>query len=122
GGRLRFHVRNWEEITEDSWVRQVVTHGYYPQFQFRPPLQAPPPFWITPRQSTQVQEQVDLLLKKGAVRRTEDPLTPGFYSPLFVVPKKKNRWVTVNIQSQKSKQIFCVPQVQDGNVHVGKRV
>src|SRR5207253_88437 len=85
---LQHHVRSWEEITEDTWVRQVVTHGYYPHFQFTPPLQSPPPFWITPRQTEQVQHEVDLLLKKGAVQKTTDPLTPGFYSPLFVVPKK----------------------------------
>ena len=88
GGRLRFHAQSWREVTDDEWVLQVVSHGYYPQFISRPPLLSPPPHWMVPAHPAEVQREVDVLLAKGAVARSSDPSAPGFYSPLFVVPKK----------------------------------
>src|SRR5207253_1494698 len=61
---------------------------YYPQLVSKPPLQSPPPHWMVPARSEGVQREVDVLLAKGVVARTSNPSAPGFYSPLFVVPKK----------------------------------
>jgi hypothetical protein len=36
-------------------------------------------------------EEVHTLLQKGAVELVNPPLTPGFYSRLFLVPKKNGK-------------------------------
>ena len=43
-----------------------------------------------PRQES-LQEEVRTLLQKGAVELVNPPLTPGFYSRLFLVPKKMGK-------------------------------
>ena len=43
-----------------------------------------------PRQRS-LQEEVRTLLLKGAVELVNPPLTPGFYSHLFLVPKKNGK-------------------------------
>jgi hypothetical protein len=38
-----------------------------------------------------LQEEVHTLLQKGAVELVNPPFTPGFYSRLFLVPKKNGK-------------------------------
>jgi hypothetical protein len=42
-----------------------------------------------------LQEEVHTLLQNGAVEFVNPPLTPGFYSRLFLVPQKNGKMRTV---------------------------
>ena len=75
GGRLAHFAQNWAKITDDKWVLSVVRKG--PVF-FQQPL------------SQQMGEEVASLLSKGAVEEII-PECPGYYSRIFLVPKKNGK-------------------------------
>jgi len=87
GARLLNHVPHWKEITNDPWVLKIVTEGYRIPFEVLPPLACVPPP-ILNSANPALHEEVTLLLLKDAIRPAPLPLTPGFYSSIFVVPKK----------------------------------
>ena len=75
-------------LTQDKWVRKIVTEGYQPRFSSSPPLRTTPPMWIQSTQSPQLDAEVRALWMKGAIAVVDDPSTPGFYCSVFTVPKK----------------------------------
>lgn len=86
GARLLLFADHWDSITSDNWVRSVIHKGYTLTFQRPPPL-CRYPLNLTKTHagiSTALQE----LLEKRAVERVTDLNSPGFYSRLFLVPKK----------------------------------
>jgi hypothetical protein len=92
GGCLTNYAKAWEEITDDRWVLNIVHNGYAPTFWgSRPPLTR---CWqahesaTTLEKSRLLQEQVDTMLKKEAIELVRDPKSLGFYSNVFLVPKK----------------------------------
>ena len=89
GGRLGHFSDRWAEITKDSWVLSVVRKGYMLPFDSNPPL-SPSPLFLGQTESPALEEEVHKLLLKGAVERVflEDP---GFYSSIFLVPKKNGK-------------------------------
>lgn len=90
GGRLRLFWQNWEVIGADDWVLSVLQDGYYLPFTDQVPTTASPPALGYSSHHPLFQElrdQVDHLLTKEAIEQVFDP-TPGFYSRLFLAPKK----------------------------------
>ena len=85
-GRLAYYFSNWVRITKDCWVLDTV-QGYRMKL-LATPYQTSKPH--TPQyNATQSQLKVGELLQKGAVAEV-DP-QGGFYSTLFLVPKKDGR-------------------------------
>ena len=109
GGRLAHFQKRWEDITEDSWVLSVIRKRYKIPF-IRKPFLSPTPVFLRQTESPALEEEVKELLLKGAVEKI-NPEDPGFYSRIFLVPKKnwKLRLITdlsklksfLNIQSYK---------------------
>ena len=93
GGRLQFFIGAWSRITQDPWVLQVVC-GYQLDFSSHPPLRRPRHTQpALARDQTQVIEaEIQSLLEKQAIVRLTTPLSPVFYSSVFVVPKKDRGW------------------------------
>ena len=89
GGRLAHFQKRWEDITEDSWVLSVIRKGYKIPF-IRKPFLSPTPVLLRQTESPALEEEVKELLLKGAVEKInlEDP---GFYSRIFLVPKKNGK-------------------------------
>ena len=97
GGRLRHFADRWQQYTSDPFVLSVVRSGYALTFieSGPPPLSVKPvvfPGDCSAAGRTRMREAVAGLLEKGAVEVVDDPLTPGFYSRLFLVPKKDGGW------------------------------
>ena len=92
GGRLSLFLDNWAVLTQDVWILHVVK-GYSPEFLTEPRLQLPPR--STHRMNREEKEAVDnevqSLLAKRAIKQVTAQ-TLGFYSSLFVVPKKDGGW------------------------------
>ena len=88
GGRLKYFKHNREVITTDHWVRNLLS-GYVLPFITRPPLSFPSHRHInlSVTQIQMLQEEISDLLQKQAIRRA-NPRSPGYYSQMFVVPKK----------------------------------
>ena len=89
GGRLGHFAQNWANITGDKWVLSVVRRGYKIQFRETPVLYRDPLFFQQPL-SQQLEEEVANLLLKGAVEEII-PECPGFYSRIFLIPKKNGK-------------------------------
>ena len=81
--------KRWEEITENSWVLSVVKKGYKIPFLRKPSL-SPTPVFLQQTESLVLEEEVKKLLLKGAVEKI-NPEGPGFYSRIFLVPKKNGK-------------------------------
>lgn len=91
GGRLGIFWRNWT-ILEDPYVTNTLRTGY------KLPLTCPPPVTATPlareyseAQSALLAENIKTLTDKNALELVLQPdHAPGFYSPIFLVPKKNS--------------------------------
>ena len=82
-------VQNWAEITDDNWVLSLIRKGYRIPLKERPILSPDPTFFQQPL-SLQLEEEVASLLSKGAVEEII-PECPGYYSRIFLVPKKNGK-------------------------------
>ena len=90
GGRLAYFVEQWEELTDNKWVLSIVRNGFKIAFKSIPPLSVVP-ISLSQSSSPLLQEEIVELLKKWAVERVQNPGTPGFYSRMFLVPKKNGK-------------------------------
>lgn len=90
GARLLHFAEAWNKITQDPWVLKIVREGYVIPFHHKPPLSTVPILFGSDHPF--LPEAIQGLLNKGAVERVHQPQTPGFYSRLFLVPKKNGTW------------------------------
>ena len=82
-------AQNWQKVTNNKWVLSLVKTGYRIPFIERPPLSVDPIFFQQSL-SPQLEEEVASLLQKGAVEEIH-PVSLGFYSRIFLVPKKNGK-------------------------------
>lgn len=96
GGRLQLHATRWSLWSNDEWVTSVVSRGYKILFKsVLPPTTARPVFQKNyadePRRNA-LQEVIHDYIAKGALVRLQGRIGPGFYSRVFLVPKRSGRW------------------------------
>ena len=87
GGRLQKFWRVWQQLGADPWVVSTLREGYAIEFLQHPPLSAKPIFGLNSRHP-KVKEEILKMIHKGALERVFNPNSPGYYSRIFVVPKK----------------------------------
>ena len=104
GGRLAHFALNWQNITNDQWVLSLIKNGYQIPFKDQPPLSREPIFFQQ-SQRRELEEEVTSLLQKGAVEEIQ-PETPGFYSRIFLVPKKNGKLRLIIDLSTLNKYVF----------------
>ena len=95
GGRLSAFRDEWVLIGSPPFILNILKDGYSLPF-LRPPPQSLPlrsqyTVLTKPSQIKVVDEEVEALLHKRAIRRVS-PTTRGLVSRLFVVPKKDGGW------------------------------
>ena len=92
-GKLRHFVDNWKLLTADQWVLNAV-QGFLIPFREEPRQdRAPLPYQYPAEQLVQLREELALLVRKAAIFPLEPTSTvAGFYSTVFLVPKKEGRW------------------------------
>jgi len=92
GARLSLFWRVWERKGAHPWVVSVLREGYSLEFNTKPKLSSTPNVQSAassnPSRDLVLQGLIHDLLSKGAVEQVDNPLSPGFYSRLFFVPKK----------------------------------
>lgn len=95
GARLSHFWPNWTVINADPWIINVLRSGYFLPFDDElPPLTTSPPELSYSHNHPLFQElqaQVQKLLTKQAIEPVLDN-SPGFYSRLFLAPKKTGDW------------------------------
>ncbi|XP_073440456.1 uncharacterized protein [Dendrobates tinctorius] len=96
GGRLKFFVTKWEQITLSPWILNIIKEGIKIEF-----LQIPYEFFVITRLNSSVQQKAledeirVLLAKKVLVDVPEEQEGRGFYSPLFLVSKPDGTFRTI---------------------------
>ena len=91
--RLRASLPMWELINSDKWVLEVIKLGYKPRFNRPPPLTTEPKwFTVSPLKASALQAEIDLMLQKQVIEPVVFQRTPGFYSRIFLVPKKNGKF------------------------------
>ena len=87
-GRLAHFHTNWQKLTKDQWVLDTVRE-YEIEFTSNPHQhQAPYPTQLGQNQQELVLQGITELISKGAVTEVQTPTVGGFFSTLFLVPKK----------------------------------
>ena len=111
GGRLKYFKHNWAVICTDPWISQLLS-GYALPFVTKLPLSSPSHQQInlTASQTQTLQDKISNLLQTQAIRLA-DPHLPGFYSQMFVVPKKDGGWHPI-IKSEESQLLFMHTSLQ----------
>ena len=92
-GRLSKFSGAWSEIGADPWVMRIVQWGYKIPFVTLPPLRSQGQETTYPKGSlkwSSLNQSVQELRNKGAIEPA--PLSPGFYSRLFLVRKATGEW------------------------------
>ena len=94
GGRLEHFLRVWMPWCQDQWVIDILQRGYRIEFREIPRFQG---IRITPipRNSEKRRSllgEVEDLLAKSAVREVTEKFQEGFYSTIFLAPKKNGKW------------------------------
>ena len=94
-GSLRRHLGAWEALPASPFVVGVIRSGFRLSWTTgKPPLCPRPPPSRQPSSEEArrvLQEEVDSLLRKGAVEVLAQ-VSPGFYGHLFCVPKASGGW------------------------------
>ena len=87
-GRTSQFILNWKALTEDPWVIQTIEGGYTIPLVTTPVQQSRPHSPHSSIKETELlQEEIQHLLQKQAVQEAP-PNSRGFFSNMFMVPKK----------------------------------
>ena len=129
GARLLHFSHEWERLTTDVYVRSVIREGYRIELSDPPPLSHVPIPMRLPRGTDHLvalRREVMALLYKGAIEELHPlSLTPGFYSRIFLVPKKDGGFRPVfdlkalNAFVVKEKFKMTTPRVVTNALHEG---
>ncbi len=118
GGCLKDYLEEWEKITSDKFVLDILRKGYAPEFRKD---KSPPQLTTTwkrfdsinshtpPKQATLLRDHVKELLQKGAVEQVKNKSSRGLYSHLFLVPKKNGKLRPV-INLKKLNKSLVIPR------------
>ena len=88
GARLADFAPHWRSLLGNCWATGIVEDGVGIAFQQRPQLTHQSISFRTRNSRQDLQQAVDALLMKGAIERVTNVRSLGFYSRLFLVPKK----------------------------------
>ena len=98
GGCLSRYLPAWRRITDDPWVLGVLKDGYAPQFtRQRPSLTKEWWRYDSIKQSTPpdrrelLKDHIQELLAKQAIEEVRDKGSLGYYSHMFLTPKKNGK-------------------------------
>ena len=93
GARLLLFESQWVQITQDPWVLEIIRHEYALKFQNSTPMfqGIKRTFLSNTKQKEILRKEILTLLEKEAIvevpKRSQNQ---GFYSTLFMVPKKNS--------------------------------
>ena len=100
GGRLSYFAKNYEKLTSNSFLLNVIEHGYQIKFinDQPPPLSShAKPFYLPLSEFEQqvLDTEMQTFLDQRVIEEC-DPATPGFYSPVFLREKRPDNDSDVN--------------------------
>uniref|UniRef100_A0A8D0H863 Lamina-associated polypeptide 2 alpha C-terminal domain-containing protein n=1 Tax=Sphenodon punctatus TaxID=8508 RepID=A0A8D0H863_SPHPU len=117
-GRLLDFSPVWEASVSDAWVRECIAQGYAIELSSPPPNKLlPSPVSNRPQKHQAMLQEIHQLHSIGAIELVPpEQQRQGFYSILFLVPKKSGEWRAVLdlkcLNRRVRKRRFCM-ETQD---------
>jgi len=94
GARLLHFWRNWALINANKWTLAVLSKGYFLPIEGEVPLTKDPPslgYHSRHPLFEELRGQIQIMLDKRAIEEVTEP-SAGYYSRLFLAPKKSGEW------------------------------
>ena len=125
---MRYHLTHWRGISDSNWIVQTA-RDYRLELVRQSPSTPPPrqPQLFVAQQEI-LDQEVHNLLQKRAIEECHDQ--GGFYSSLFIIPKKDGGWRTIinlkrlnrylRIQHFKMESVYSVRDVLQRGDWMGK--
>ena len=89
GGRLSHFLPEWEKITTDKWILSIIKEGYQLEFIQKPPFLGIKQTLVNAKNLEILDLEIKSLLEENAIEQVpKNQIQCGFYSTLFLVPKK----------------------------------
>jgi hypothetical protein len=82
-------------VGAEDWVLNVLQEGYTLHFNSQIRLSPTPIVFQEPRDPFMISTKHNIImeyLEKGAIERVLPPISPGFYSFIFLRQKKSGKW------------------------------
>ncbi|XP_074872884.1 uncharacterized protein LOC142024640 isoform X1 [Carettochelys insculpta] len=87
--QLKLFYSQWQNVTTDKWILEIIATGYMIPFQSLPPPKPPTQSFRDPSHKTRLKQEVDHLIFIGVVERVPEQFQgKGFYSRYFLREKK----------------------------------
>ena len=103
-GQIRFHLPQWQQLTIDRDVLKMV-EGVDIDFTELPIQEkTPPSHQFSKEQTKAIASEVTELLNKGVIKKTAHSKNE-YVSPVFVRPKKDNKWRMILNLKQLNKNV-----------------
>ena len=103
-GQIRFHLPQWQQLTIDRDVLKMV-EGVDIDFTELPIQEkTPPSHQFSKEQTKAIDSEVTELLNKGVIKKTAHSKNE-YVSPVFVRPKKDNKWRMILNLKQLNKNV-----------------
>ena len=90
-GRTRVHLENWRKITSDQWVLEVI-QGYRLELTGSPEQTHIPSSETDRRSANLISDEVQSMLDKGAIHSVQQDAGKGWFSRIFLVPKREGKF------------------------------
>ena len=89
GGRLKFFIDQWKQITDDKWVLSTMANGYKLEFQSLLPFSGIRETVVNANKQAILNLEIESLLQKAVMEPVPfAQRLQGLYSTFFLVPKK----------------------------------
>ena len=93
-GHIKNFVTNWEKLTSDNVILDIVKNGLKLNFTSEVPQKGPFEYPRSKQDTSIISTEVDKLLQKGVI--TECNVVDGdYFSSLFTTPKKDGSYRTI---------------------------
>ena len=89
-GRTAEHLAAWKKITSDQWALQAVS-GYRLEFTSEPQQSHRQVTVQSGHKAAVISDEIGKMVEKEAIQEVKGTMTDGFFSRLFLVPKKEGQ-------------------------------
>ena len=110
GGRLKFFLNKWQQITQDQWVLATIKEGLKLEFLTKPPFSGIRQTNVNALNLDIIQLEVNNLLQKGAI----EPVPPDRFLLNIISFTKKIRGTKTSNKLETTKQVSTETTFQDG--------
>jgi len=89
GGRLTHFLGVWQKITTDQWVLDIIEKGHKLEFNQIPIFKGIKHTVVPKKHHYLILKEIENLLEKNVIEKVpQSQMYEGFYSTLFLVPKR----------------------------------